>query len=65
MVDRFTKMILTVIAGALVILVAQNAVGTSVAQRVPGCGNVSSGQPPCTVTWSNPLPVVTVSSLIR
>ncbi len=65
MVDRYTKVILTIIAAALVILVAQNAVGTSAAQRTQGCGIVSIGQPPCSVTWSNPLPVVTVSTLVR
>ena len=60
MVDRYTKIVLTVIAGALVVLVAQNGLLTAFAQQAPGCGNVAFGQAPCTVTWSSPLPVFAV-----
>jgi hypothetical protein len=60
MVDRYTKIVLTAIAAALVVLVAQNGLRTAFAQQTPGCGNVASGQQPCTVTWSSPLPVIAV-----
>jgi hypothetical protein len=57
MVDRYTKIVLTVIAAALVALVAQNGLMTAFAQQNTGCGNITYGQQPCTVTWSSPLPV--------
>jgi len=60
MVDRYIKIVLTVIAAALVVLVAQNGLMRAHAQQTPGCGNITFGQEPCTVTWSNPLPVLTV-----
>lgn len=60
MIDRYTKIVLTVIAAALVGLVAQNGFRNALAQQVPGCGNAAYGQAPCTVTWSTPLPVLTV-----
>jgi hypothetical protein len=60
MLDRYTKIVLTVIAVALVVLVAQNGLRTSFAQQTPGCGNAMFGQEPCTVTWSTPLPVLAV-----
>jgi hypothetical protein len=60
MVDRYTKIVLTVIAAALVTLVIQNGLMGAHAQQTLGCGNIKFGQEPCTVTWSNPLPVLTV-----
>ena len=60
MVDHYTKIVLTVIAAALVVLVAQNGLVTTFAQQTPPCGNTIYGQQPCTVTWSNPLPVMAV-----
>ena len=57
MVDRYTKLVLTVIAGALVILAAQN--GLNVARAAVSysdvCGAV--GHPACQVTWSIAMPV--------
>ena len=60
MVDRYTKIVLTIIAAALVTLVLQNGLMTAFAQQNTGCGNIAFGQPPCTVTWSSPLPVLAV-----
>jgi len=60
MVDHYTKIVLTVIAAALVALVAQNGLMTVFAQQDTACGNIRYGQPPCTVTWSTPLPVLTI-----
>ena len=60
MVDLYSKAVLTVIAGALVVLVAQNGLRTAFAQQDTGCGNVFRGQPACTVTWPQPLPVLAV-----
>jgi hypothetical protein len=57
MVDRYTKIVLTIIAAALVTLVAQNGLMVAFAQQNIACGNAMYGQPPCTVTWSSPLPV--------
>jgi hypothetical protein len=57
MVDRYTKIVLTIIAAALVALVAQNGLMTAFAQQDTACGNAMYGEPPCTVTWSSPLPV--------
>jgi hypothetical protein len=61
MVDTYTKIVLTIIAVALVALVAQNGLMKAYAQQpIIPCGNVNIGEPPCTVTWSVPLPVLTV-----
>ena len=61
MIDRYTKVVLTIIAAALVALVAQNGLVTTVAQQYPPpCGNTMYGEPACTVTWPNPLPVLPV-----
>jgi hypothetical protein len=60
MVDHYTKIVLTVIAAALVALVVQNGLMTAFAQQDTGCGNMMYGQQPCTVTWSKPLPVLTI-----
>ena len=51
MIDRYTKVVLTVIAVALVTLVVQNIVKSSLAQD-SGCGGY--GQSPCAVAWSSP-----------
>ena len=56
MLDRYTKSVLTIIVGALVALVAQNAMRTSFAQSY-GCG--SSGAP-CAVAWTTPMPVYSI-----
>lgn len=55
--DRYTKIVLTVIAVALVALVAQNAIRTAKAdvEYNDACGTAT--HPPCTVTWSSALPV--------
>jgi hypothetical protein len=57
MVDRYTKAVLTIIAGALVALVMQNYPRSSSAQE-PGCGGY--GQSPCAVAWSTPMPVYSI-----
>jgi len=57
MIDRYTKVVLTVIAAALVTLVVQNIVKPSLAQD-SGCG--SYGQSPCAVAWSTPMPVYSI-----
>ena len=57
MIDRYTKSVLTIIAAALVLLVAQNALKPSFAQDT-GCG--SYGQSPCAVAWSTPMPVYSI-----
>ena len=57
MIDRYTKWVLTIIAAALVALVAQNALRTSFAQDA-GCGGY--GQSPCAVAWSTPMPVYSI-----
>ena len=57
MIDRYTKIILTVIAVALVALVTQNVIRPSFAQDF-GCG--SYGQSPCAVAWSTPMPVYSI-----
>jgi hypothetical protein len=41
MIDRYTKVLLTVIAAALVAIVAQNAVGTLQAQNNPGISRMA------------------------
>jgi hypothetical protein len=56
MVDRYTKIVLTVIAAALVGIVAENA--TTVARAIDyndACGTAT--HPACQVTWSAPMPV--------
>ena len=45
--DRYTKTVLTVIAGALVALVVQNAIAPAQAQLGLGCGSKAK---PCFVT---------------
>jgi hypothetical protein len=57
MIDRYTKAVLTIIAVALVALVAQNTFRSSYAQDA-GCG--VSGQMPCAVAWSTPMPVYSI-----
>jgi hypothetical protein len=61
MVDRYTKLVLTVIAGALVVLAAQN--GLNFARAAVGyndvCGAV--GHPACQVVWTTPMPVNVVT----
>jgi hypothetical protein len=62
MIDRYTKSVLTVIAAALVAIVAQNGVRFALAD-VPyndACG--TPRHPVCEVTWSKPLPVKIVPS---
>lgn len=60
MADRYTKIVLTIIAAALVILVAQNMLRTALAQQDTGCGNVGIGEPACVVVWSQPMPVYAI-----
>jgi len=57
MVDRYTKIILTVIAASLVALVMQNGVRMAVAavEYYDACGTAT--HPACNVTWSSPMPV--------
>ena len=57
MIDRYTKSVLTLIAAALMALVAQNSLKSSYAQDF-GCG--SYGQSPCAVAWSTPMPVYSI-----
>lgn len=57
--DRYTKLVLTVIAGALVALVVQNAIAPAQAQL--GSGACGSSHIPCYVTtgardWVNTMP---------
>ena len=59
MLDRYTKSVLTIIVGALVALVAQNAMRTSFAQSY-GCG--SSGAP-CAVAWIIPMRLYSIVKL--
>ena len=56
MIDRYTKLVLTIIAGALVVLVAQNLTTGAVAQAA-GCG--LSPKTACWVTASIPFYVAT------
>jgi hypothetical protein len=60
MIDRYTKIILTVIAAALVALVAQNAIHTAKADVAynDACGTAT--HPPCEVTWTSAMPVQVV-----
>jgi hypothetical protein len=57
MVDRYTRIVLTVIAAALVALVVQNGLKGAFAQQDTGCGNTGLGQPVCVVAWTSPMPV--------
>jgi hypothetical protein len=59
MLDRYTKVVLTVIATALVALVVQNSV--NVAHAI-GYGDACGmpGHPACQVAWTTPMPVHTV-----
>jgi len=59
MIDRYTKIVLTVIAGSLLALVVQNSVRFAVASvdYNDACGTAT--HPACQVTWSSPLPVRT------
>jgi hypothetical protein len=50
--DRYTKTVLTVIAGALVALVVQNAIAPAQAQLGVGCGMPYGGMP-CDVRVTN------------
>lgn len=56
MIDRYTKCVLTIIAAALVALVAQNSLKSSFAQQA-FCGSADS---PCAVAWSTPMPVYSI-----
>lgn len=56
MIDRYTKIVLTIIAVSLSALAAQN--GMRMAWAIDyneACGTV--GHPPCHVVWSQALPV--------
>jgi hypothetical protein len=57
MVDRYTKIILTVIAASLVAIVAQNGVRVALAavDYNDACGTAT--HPPCQVVWHTSLPV--------
>ena len=56
MIDRYTKVILTVIAVSLMALVMQNAVRLAWAVDYnDACGTAT--HPPCQVTWSVAMPV--------
>jgi hypothetical protein len=57
MIDRYTKIALTIIAAALVALVAQNAVHEAKADVAynDACGTAT--HPACEVTWSTAMPV--------
>jgi len=60
MVDRYTKVVLTIIAAALVALVVQNGMIGAFAQQNIACGNAVLGEPPCAVVWSTPMPVYAI-----
>jgi hypothetical protein len=57
MVDRYTKVVLTIIAAALVAIVAQNGVRLAFAavDYNDACGTAT--HPACHVEWSRPMPV--------
>lgn len=55
MVDRYTKLVLTVVAAALVAITAQNFVRPASAQLGEGCGDFRT---PCHVTADVALPVL-------
>ena len=56
-VDRYTKIVLTIIAASLVALVTQNGVQMAIAQvgYNDACGTPI--HPVCQVAWSTPMPV--------
>ncbi len=57
MIDRYTKIVLTVIAVALTALAAENSVRMANAKvgYNDACGTIT--HPPCSVIWSRPMPV--------
>lgn len=57
MIDRYTKIVLTIIAASLVALVTQNGVQMALAQvgYNDACGTAT--HPVCQVAWSTPMPV--------
>ncbi len=59
MIDRYTKIVLTIIAAALVAIVAQNGLLPAMAQSnvaySDACGTVT--HPPCKVQWDSAMPV--------
>lgn len=58
MVDRYTKVVLTVIAGSLCAIAVKQAVLPAFAQMVgynDACGTAT--HPVCQVEWSRPMPV--------
>ena len=60
MIDRYTKIVLTIIAASLVALVMQNGVQMALAQVSynDACGTPT--HPVCQVSWSTPMPVRSV-----
>ena len=60
MIDRYTKIVLTIIAASLVALVMQNGVQMALAQVSynDACGKPT--HPVCQVAWSTPMPVRSV-----
>jgi hypothetical protein len=57
MIDRYTKIVLTIIAASLVALVMQNGVQMALAQV---SYNDACGTPVCQVSWSTPMSVRSV-----
>jgi hypothetical protein len=57
MIDRYTKIMLTIIAASLLALVMQNGVQMALAQvgYNDACGTAT--HPVCQVSWSTPMPV--------
>ena len=57
MIDRYTKVVLTIIAGSLVALVAQNSIHFAMASvdYNDACGTAT--HPPCVVIWTSAMPV--------
>jgi hypothetical protein len=57
MVDRYTKIVLTIIAASLVALAVQNGTRFAIAalDYNDACGTAT--HPPCQVTWSSAMPV--------
>ena len=55
MIDAYSKVVLTVIAAALVAIAAKGLVGSATAQLASGCG--SSGYKPCYVALMNTVEV--------
>jgi len=56
MIDWYTKIVLTVIASALVALTTQNGMKLAgAASYNDNCGAI--GHPACQVVWSTPMPV--------